>query len=236
MLRFILVLGLALLSFSDVIAQDSVTVVNDTVYYKNKAEFIINHKAKTKNPVYFLFSMDGKHQVGLYIVDRDSQIQCSAHFTQLKVRYSVLYPKIDVKVLLESFIRNKVLVNGVVDSAGLANYCKERKIEIISMDVKKTARPQINDSLMAARAKADLENQVTIEIENNADHDVKVKIGNKVSNRVEVVKHNSKKEYKARKGEQICLLDDKSASKSCVDVKEGMKKITVNKDETVKVE
>jgi hypothetical protein len=236
MLRIILVLNLVILCCGTIKAQDSLVIVNDTVYYKNKAEFICEAKAKTKHPIYFIYSLDKKPQIGLYIVDRDSQIQCSAHFSSLRKRYAVLYPKIDIKVLLESYIKNKVLVNGVLDSTGLIAYCKERNIELLSMDIKKASKPQMNDSVMAARAKADYESQIVFTIENNSTGNIKVKIGSASSNRIVIVKAQEKSEQRARKTEQVCLLDDKNESKSCADVKEGLRSFVVNKDGTTKAE
>lgn len=226
----ILFIMIAVTSAANGQTRGNVRIQNDTVFYKNNPELIIKNESKAAQSLYFIASMDKKPQLAVFFSDQDSAIKCSVRFPSLSKRYDVLYPKIDISVLIESYYKNKVIKNGVIDSVGLAKYCKERKVELKHMTGRKPNHTDINDSAMAMKAKEDYESQIAFVVTNNSALQLNLKIGSAASNRIVILNAAQSTNQRARAGESVCVIDNNKVSKGCIEVKKGMKKIIISAD------
>ncbi len=208
-----------------------VKLKNDTVFHRNLPAFLCQGQTKAGQSIYFLTSLDKKPQAAIVFSDLDSQIHCTARFSQFLLRYDVLYPKIDISILLESYIKNKVMVGGKADSLGIVAYCKERDIKLTVISGHKMNRPVYNDSIMAQKAREDMAAQIKFTIENNSKNQYKVSIGSASTSRTQLINAGSVLEEHARLGEKVCVLDNNSdAIKSCLEVKKELKKFLISNE------
>jgi hypothetical protein len=233
-MKYIIWIGLILTSLTLKVngqVRGEVKLKNDTVYHRNRPAFLCVGQTKLGQSLYFLTSLDKKPQAAIVFNDLDSQIRCTARFTQFLLRYDVLYPKIDISVLMESFIKNKVMVNGQADSLGIVAYCKERDIKLSVIRGQKMNRPVYNDSVMAQKAKEDMAAQINFTIENTSENQFKISIGSAATNRTQLINAGTVMEEHARPGEKVCVLDNKGEIvKSCLEVKKESKKFLISKE------
>lgn len=210
-----------------------VKLENDTVFLKGVPQFTCKAMIKKGMSLYTINSLDKIAQASLMLVDRDSTIGCTARFEPLMLKYETIYPKVDISVLIESYIKNNVLINGKVDSLGLALYCKERHVVLVPMRYKNKNGTPFNDSLMVQRAKEDMASQIVFNIENIKTSSAKVSIGSPSNNRIKFLAPGQKYDDHARPGEKICLLDNNDKVISCEEVNSKLKSIQITKKGTI---
>lgn len=210
----------------------TVRIQNDTIFNKNVPSFIIKTEAKANQSLYFIADMNKKPQAAIFFSEQDTQIRCTARFPGLSLRYDVVYPKIDISVLIESYFKNKVFVNGKVDSLGLLKYCKEREIALAPMTNRRQNQPA-NDSIMAEVARGDYASQVAFSLENNSAQQFKVRIGKTGLNRTIILDSNRTIVEHTHVGDQVCIIENNDKIRSCFEIKKETNKIIVNKDGTV---
>ncbi|MEP7262927.1 MAG: hypothetical protein ABI772_00440 [Bacteroidota bacterium] len=210
-----------------------VKVENDTVYLKGVPQVTCKAKVKNGMSLYVINSFDSVAQATLLLVDRDSVVGCTARFEKLLLKYEVLYTKTDISVIMESYIKNKVIVDGKIDSLGLVAYCNGKKIVLQPMRLKKKGEIPFNDSLLVKRAKDDMASQIFFSIENTQSASAKVSIGSPSSNRIKFLAPGQKSDDHARPGEKICLLDNNNKVVSCEEISQGLKSIQITKKGTL---
>lgn len=217
-------------SFSYGQEKQQVTLKNDTVYTNGIPQFICQEKKNEKARIYSLRSMDSKLQGLLIFRMENDTIRFSGTFPYLGLRYTCLYPKIEILTLLDSYIKNKVFVDGKANAEGLAAYCKERELVLDNHIANSTKSPAKRDSILAARAREDAMNQIKFTFHNNAPKPVKVFIGDKPkggSGRIQIVPpHGDLKEH-ARKTEKIFLLNDAGDEIKSMAVTDSLKRIVI---------
>ncbi len=229
----LIVLFVAGLAFnSSAQTRGNVRIQNDTVFNKNVPSFVIKSETKANQSLYFIADMNKKPQAAIFFSEQDTQIRCTARFPNLSLRYDVIYPKIDISVLIESFFKNKVFVNSKVDSLGLLKYCKEREIALTPMTNRKLHQPA-NDSVMAEVAREDYSSQIAFSLENNSAQQFKVRIGKAGLNRTIILDSNRTIVEHSHIGEQVCIIENSEKIKLCFDIKKETNKIIINKDGTI---
>ncbi len=225
--------AIILFSITNVFAQEkfNVSLKNDTVYNNNVVQFICQTKSKDSVSIYSLRSLDNKLQALLIFRYERDTIKFSGTFPYHSARYACLYPKIDILTLLDSYIRNKVMVNGVANLAGLEAYCKERHIVLDRSIEHSSKNPSKRDSVLTARAKADAANQIKFTIYNKAPKPVKVFIGDKPkggSGRLQLIPAFGELEEHARNTERVFLISDNGGDFKAIAVNESLTKIVIN--------
>ncbi len=207
-----------------------VTYHNDTVFNNNIPQFICQHQAKQNLEGYSLRSLDNKLQALLVVRNDSNKIKFSGSFPRLGFRYVCLYPKIEIITLLDSYIRNKVIVNGMPNLEGLKAYCKERSIPLDSIIARKKMDPAVRDSILIATAKEDAKNQVKFTFHNNAAKPVRIFIGDKPkggSGRIQVIPPHGDFAEHARKTEKIFLLDDTGNGIKSIAVTDKLERVVI---------
>ncbi len=230
-IKITLVLALVFhITFSNAQAKYDVTLKNDTVYNNGVPQFICNAKGSAKGSFYSLRNLDNKTEAMLILIPEKEKIKFSGTFPLLQVQYSCLYPQMEIITLLDSYIRNKVFVNGHATLIGLQAYCNERGLPLNKIQQRKVQKPGMNDSLMIARAKEDALNQVKFTFHNNANKPVRVFIGNKPkggSGRVQIIPPHGDLNEHARKTEKIFLLNDAGDEVKSIPVTDSLKRIVI---------
>ncbi len=208
----ILLVAILLFHFSISDAQEryDVTMSNDTVYNHGDAQFICKFRPGKKGDLYSLRSLDNKTQALFIVQEQTNNWKFSATFTTLNLHYGCLYPKMEILTLMDSYIRNKVFLNGMPNLEGLKAYCKERSLDLVTMGHKAQSRA-LRDSTLAANARLDAANQIKFTFHNNADKPVRVFIGDKPkggSGRIQIIAPHGDLAEHVRKTEKIFLLND----------------------------
>ena len=224
---------IAIFQFAFGYAQERYEVVlkNDTVYNHGVAQFLCKFKGSDKGDVYSLKTLENKTAAILIIKPFNENVKFSGTFPLLGVRYACLYPKMEIITLLDSYIRNKVFVNGNVSLEGLQNYCKDRSLSLDKPPVRKAQSPAIRDSTLSANARADAASQIKFTFHNNANRPVRIFIGDKPkggSGRIQVIAPNGDLAEHARKTEKIFLLNDAGDSIKSIPVTDELKRIVIN--------
>ena len=160
-------------------------LVHDTVFNNDKPIFLCNEDIKPPHLIYFLRNFQRKTMAVVHFEMQDSVLKSSVSFPFLNLRYNVYYPKMEIVTLLESFVRNKIIVNGTIDTIGLKAYCKQRQILMTSMTQRRTIRPTANDSSLGERAKKDYQSQIPIEIINSSYAMISINLGTPSNNRIQ---------------------------------------------------
>lgn len=227
-----LLLMLMCLCGMNAIAQEKFDVLlrNDTVFNSNVPQFICEHKNKGQLDGYSLRTLEKKLQAVLIVKNDSSGMKFSGSFPTLGLRYACLYPKIEIITLLDSYLRNKVMVNGEASREGLQAYCKERAIPLDTMTTHKKINPATRDSMLIATAKADAASQVKFTFHNNASRPVKVFIGDRPkggSGRIQVIAPHGDFPEHARKTEKIFLLDDAGNPIKSIAVTDQLTKVVI---------
>lgn len=207
----------------------NVKLSGDTVYNNGKELFLCKAQVRGKSSFHSLRSLTNKPIALLQMQEVDSQLKCSARFPMQMMRYECLYPLMDISVLMESYVRNKVIVNGSIDTIGLKAYCAERKISLENIQVRKAMTPAKGDSTMAARAKQDMENQAKFAIYNSSAVVVRLFLGSSSSNRMQFVLPGKTINEHLPPGEKVCILDKEKKELDCRIIKKGDKEFKINK-------
>ena len=225
------VLILFISSFAPAQERYDVTLKNDTVYNNGVPQFLCKLRGSNKGDFYSLQTLENKTEAILFIIKQEgNNIKFSGVFTNLNLRYNCLYPKMEIITLLDSYIRNKVFVNGKANLEGIKAYCKERNLVLQPMG-HKTQSPAIRDSILAANAKADALSQVKFVFHNNADKSVRIFIGDKPkggSGRVQIIVSHGELNEHARKTEKIFLLNDAGDEMKSIPVTNELKRVVIN--------
>jgi hypothetical protein len=212
-------------------AQDkkSVRIQNDTIFHEDKPSGLFSKNEREGKAIYFIASLDKKPQAALFFSQTDTTTVCTARFPALALRYDVVYSKVDIEGLLDSYYKNKVLMNGVIDSGSLAQYCKEREIELHPLAGRKINRPEINDSIMAKKAQEELARQITFSVRNDYGKQLSIQIGKPSVNRTVLVKNSQALHERAYPGDTVCFMENKTVI-GCVEVKAGIKRIYIDSE------
>lgn len=229
-----IVFCIALFQVSLIHAQQKyeVTWNGDTVYNNAIPQFICKKTAKDSIAVYSLRSMDNKLKALLNLRKENNRIKFTGIFAfpnSVEMRYSCMYPEMEIITLLDSYVRNKVFINDMPNLEGLQAYCKERNI-VLTQTEKKRNRPAINDSLMAARARADADSQIKFNFYNKGAEPVRIFIGDKPkggSGRVQIIASNGNLAEHARKTERIFLLDKQGNEVTSISVTDSLKQVVI---------
>lgn len=229
-MKIILTILLSIASTLSAFSQEKfdVKLKNDTIFYNKEPVFLCLSKGNNKRSVHALKNFQNKSFAMINFESVDTALKTTVMLPLIGIGYGVLYPNIEIEILIESFIRNKVIVNANIDTIGLNAYCKERGIQLVPFQVRKVTRPGGYDSVMVARANKDFENQIKFTIVNTSSQNVSVNIGNKSNNRtLEIPAGNSITEH-ARVDEKVCLLDNNNQPLVCKTVRVEDKNFTIN--------
>jgi hypothetical protein len=229
-MRFIVIISLLFCTnISSAQLRYDVSVKNDTVYNNGIPQFTIKKFDKPLGKVYLFNDLNNVTQTTISFITRDLNVYCFAHFPKLLLKYETLYPMIDINVLIESFVRNKVIVNGIANPAGLTYYCKDRNIPL--MPIIKVESP-VNDSLSAQNALKDIASQIKFKVTNKKNLAVKLFIGSKASNRTRIVGPGMSINDHARAGERICIIDEEGNPISCTIIDASISQLVINAEGT----
>ena len=207
-----------------------VKLINDTVYNHDVPQFICKFRSGKKADMYSLRSLDNKTEALLICVPDSNRIRFSGSFTVLNVRYSCFYPTMEISTLLDSYVRNKVFVNGKANLEGLQAYCKERGLALATPPVRKVPNPLTRDSILAANARVDAANQVKFTFHNNASKPVRVFIGDKPkggSGRIQIIQAHGDFAEHARKTEKVFLLNESGETLQSLSITDSLKRVVI---------
>jgi len=173
--------------------KDAFVLRNDSVFYNKVFQFKTEFRTASASPKtdsikvpaksmqsVSLKSPDGKVQAMLNIQEKDTTIKFMARFPIIGLAYECLYPKVELSTILESYVKNKVMVDGIATKDGVKAYCKERNIPIIDQEELKKQREAKNkerDSVLAIRTQEKMAKKFELTLKNNADSSVYIFIG-----------------------------------------------------------
>ena len=213
--------------------QLNITWTNDTVYSSNHtALFLCRGQTKGTKSLYIVRNLDKKSLIAMMFEEQDTVLKTSINFISVGLKFNVLFPKIKTIVLLESFVKNKIIVDGAIDTSSLQAYCKERDLQLQNTIVKRTRRPGESDSLMKSNLAKMLANSAEFTVVNKTNKPVSVQIGKPSSNRTQIL--NAGENYKTRGmiDETVCILDKQSQPAGCRIIKKTDKEFVINKSGT----
>lgn len=169
--------------------------------------------------------------------------------------YEVNYPVgTNLKVILESYYKNKVIVNDHIDLAGLEKYCKDRNVELVEMMIVNVVDPPSNNNYnygsnnqstnynsnnqttIANQTKQNTSttitnNNVSFKLKNNSSKTVRYFIGSKPKygsgSTKNIGGNNLTNEY-ATAGQQFCIVDGNNNAISCMEINATTQKIEIN--------
>lgn len=239
MLRILMII--LLLTQATVNAQEkfNVEVRNDSVFNNSELQFLITEKTSKGNSLINIKSPDNTLQAILVVVHQDKKIRFSGRFPTLNLMYDCLYPEMEMTTLYESYIRNKVFVNGVVNEKGLREYCESRKVELRAVPRKQVARPGVGaqDSLLKARTEERMRARVDIMVVNTSGKPVTVMAGragqpvngkrNYSEKRQDVIPPGERRAFVAFESELICIVAGDKTEKDCRVVTHAMQSLTI---------
>lgn len=217
---------------------------NDSVFSNDKFQFrAIARPSKDSSILYSIKSPDEKLQALLMMKTNADTTIFSARFVQLNISFNCKYPAVTIETICESFIRNKVFVNGIAVKEGVAAYCKERNIPVQDIPVRKVERPGMNpqrDSIMRQRAIEMQALKVVIPVKNTSTQQVKIFSGRynatnpkaMPQGRMENLNPKEEKNIIGFIGEQLCIQtnDTSMIMKDCRPILREMKNMTVAPD------
>jgi len=230
------------------IPKNKVTMIGDTVYKNNIPQFNVKSKVMSNKlgaQMYAFYSFDKKTQAILTMTLVNDTIRFTGRFPSLSLIYDCLYPKIEFITLLESYINNKIIVDGKADQKGLEAYCKERNILLREIPIRKVARPGQDakkDSIMTARALERQAKQFKFNMLNKGKKEVNVFLGdtsatNNRTNkpdaipfrqgRYEMINAGETKELIGFEGEYVCITDSLHKIYDLRLLKKDLKTLTV---------
>lgn len=228
--------------------KDKITLVNDTVYKNGIGQFTVRtrgSKTNTDLALHTFISFDKKIQAMISMKLVNDTIRFSGRFPEILVAYDCLYPKIDLQTILESYINNKIMVNGIAKKEGLELYCNERNLPlrtIVTRTVSKPGQDAKRDSIMAIRTKERMAKQFKFELANKSNKDVNVFLGDTTSSpnrtmrpseipfrqgRYEMIKAGETKQLIGFEGEYVCLTDSLHKIYDLHLLKKDLKSLTV---------
>ena len=206
-----------------------ITWVNDTVFNYDKALFICKGQTKGVKSLYVIKNMDKKSIAVIMFEELDTVLRTSVNFVTMGLKFNVLYPKIEPIVLLESFVKNKIIIDGSIDTISVQSYCKEREIPLLNTVTKSAKRPGGFDSLMRASAAATIANSVEFTIVNSTNNLISVKIGKPSNNRTQLLSAGENFKTRGLAGETICILDKNLQSLGCRTIQKTDTKFVIDK-------
>ena len=206
-----------------------ITWVNDTVFNYDKALFICKGQTKGAKSLYVIKNMDKKSIAVIMFEELDTVLRTSVNFVTMGLKFNVLYPKIEPIVLLESFVKNKIIIDGSIDTIAVKSYCKEREIPLLNTVTKSAKRPGGFDSLMRASAAATIANSVEFTIVNSTNNLISVKIGKPSNNRTQLLSAGENFKTRGEAGETICILDKNLQSLGCRTIQKTDTKFVIDK-------
>ena len=112
----------------------------------------------------------------------------------------------------------------------LVAYCRSKLIPLKDLSRRKTKRPGDSDSLTTTHSNPKSLSKVAFSVLNQSKQSVTVSIGTAVSNKSQVILPGSKMDLQANDGENICIVDKTKKSSDCRLIKNGINKITINKN------
>ena len=241
MLKSIMCVGVFLLLSLLTNAQEkfNVEMRNDSVFNNGELQFIAVEKISKENKLIQLKSPDQKLQAMLIVIRQEKKIRFSGRFPQLNLMYDCLYPDMEMFTLYESYIRNKVIVNGVVTEKGLRDYCNSRKLELREIPRRQVAKPGVGvqDSILKARTEERMKARVDIMISNTSGKPVTVTAGrmggtvngkrNYSEKRQDIIPPGERRNFIAFEGELICIVAGDKSEKDCRVVTHAMKSLTI---------
>jgi hypothetical protein len=181
---------------------------NDTVYNYQKALFLCRNIPGLNGTNYVLISFDKKIQSEINLTEKNDVLSCHAVFPVVKLHYYTFYPKMEITQLLESYIRNKVISNGKIDTTGLKSYCDERKIPLTTYKLIKVERP-------GEKKKKETTQRIVFRVQNMSYGDVKVLIEAEEINKIILIKKDKSGLVTSDHDGKICLLDANEKPLEC---------------------
>lgn len=213
-----------------------VTMRNDSVFNNNVLQFVVTKKSSLDKQLIQLRAPDSSVQAFLIVVLQDDKLRFSGRFVKLDKIYDCLYPKMEMLTLYESYIRSGVFVNGVADLKGLDAYCKERKIEMRSIEKRKVAKPSERDSILKLNAEERMKNMVQIEISNTSANAMTIMAGTQGGmvngkrvyreKRQDIIPAGERRMFTAFIGELICIVAG-AEERDCRQVDHSMRQLTI---------
>jgi hypothetical protein len=248
-IRKLILLLVFTMSIQLVCAQEKskVTLVNDTVYMDGKPQYSVKTRYSKDSlmQIHSLRSLEGKLEGMLTTTLKNDTMQFVGRFPGPNMAYNCLYPKVSLFTLMESYIHNKVMVNGSASKEGLEKYCKEREIPLRELPVKSVSRPGKDpklDSLMAIRTKEHMDKKFTFTLKNNSKEQVSIFMGDTTASRslsknpnavafrqgrYEMVNPLEEKSLIGFEGEYVCITDSLHKLYDCRKLEKTMKSIAV---------
>jgi hypothetical protein len=239
MLRLLVIVLLFANAAANAQEKYKIEVRNDSVFNNSELQFLVNEKTSKGNSLINIKSPDNKLQAILVVVPQEKKIRFSGRFPTLNMMYDCLYPEMEMSTLYESYIRNKVFVNGVVNEKGLRDYCESRKVELRAVPRKQVARPGVGtqDSLLKARTEERMRARVDIMVSNTSKRPVTVMAGragesvngkrNYSEKRQDVIPPGERRAFVAFENELICIIAGDKTEKDCRVVTHAMKSLTI---------
>ena len=221
---------------------------NDSVFANSVFQFRAKVSTfKTGSSSIVIRSSNDSIQASLRMIPHDTLCLFIGRFPQTKLFYECKYPKIEPSVIIESYIKNKIIVNGVASKEGIMAYCKERSITVMDDEkVKEQNAKKIHerDSILAIRAKEKLDKQFDFVLKNKSENAIQIFLGDTTASknlsknpnvlpfrqgRYDTVNAKEEKKMIGFIDEFICITDSLHYLFDTKKLDKSMKNITINK-------
>jgi len=230
----------------------TVTLKNDSIYQDGKALFACLEKDTMGMNIYYIMNPDESVMAQLAMQNNSmGTIPFTGIFPDLSCYYACSYQSnATIEDILESYFKNKVIVNGKPSMEGLTKYCEARNLSVLKIgtDYSSSNQGTTNSSQNSQTSKSSnyknpsssntstkstpTAQTVSFTLKNNSSNNVKIFIGTKPkygSGTTGWVSGNSINSEHGSVGDQLCIVDDSDNPISCMTIGSSQSKVYINK-------
>lgn len=234
-------------------AQTMVKIEKGIATLDGKQWLIVQETQIDKKTAYEVIkTLSGEIIAMLTFTNNADAVYFKGEFPVIAKKYEINYPAgTAIQTILESYNKNKVIVDGNIDLTGLQKYCNDRKFplnNILTPEERKEqeANQQVvysysnekkNKSEPSDNINTDtpLPKNVSFTLKNNSSKNVRIFIGDKPkygSGRTSWYSGNSSTSEYGTSGNQVCIVDEYDNSISCQTISDGTTRIEINESGT----
>lgn len=239
-------------------AQQTVRLDNGVALLDGKEWLYVQETKIDKTTMYEVVkNATGDVIAQLTFKNNGDKVYFKGEFRKVSRRYETNYPaNTGIQTVLESYNKNKVIVDSKIDLPGLQLYCDSRQIPLVivlsaeeqmaadvvakkqyeaykaEQDKKKATTDATNKSTSSAQAGA---KYVSFTLENHSSKSIRFFIGKEVkygSGSYNNTGGNTISSEHGYVGEKFCIVDDHDNPISCTTITDGMGKVEINSSGT----
>lgn len=240
---------LFLLFSNSLVAQNTIKIKGGQVFQQDVHVFDCKETKEDKWTNYYeILSKSGQPQAHLMFLKNGNDVIFNGYFASLGYYYECRYPAgTGIETILESYIKNKVIVDDKANLEGLNAYCAARNMPLKknvpppqskhseSSSFNAYSAPQKNSNSSASQpAQLALPQNISFTLKSNATKTIRYFIGKEPkygSGRYSNLGSNNITTEHGTEGDKFCIVDEHDNPISCTTISSGTR-IEINKDGT----